>query len=337
MDMKAPQKLRYSIEAAEGVHLVRTLMANVAFISTPGSSRWVLVDAGLRGYAEQIRVAAEEIFGHGAVPEAIVLTHGHFDHVGSLHALLDMWHVPVYAHVLEMPHLTGRLDYPPPDPLAGGGMMAWSSKLLPKRAINVGPYLMALPQDRSIPGAPGWEWMHTPGHTVGHVSLFRRDDRVLVAGDAVTTTKQESLLAVATQRPEVHGPPAYFTMDWDAARESVWHLASLQPEVLATGHGIPLRGAAMRHALHMVAAHFDEAERPKFGRYARTPAVLQNNDEFALPRDPFPFVAGALAAMVGGLVYATRRPGSALTSSRTHEPPRNTRTRAVEVSPGSVW
>jgi glyoxylase-like metal-dependent hydrolase (beta-lactamase superfamily II) len=176
--------------------------------------------------------------------------------------------------------------------------------MLPKGAIDVGPNLLALPQDRSVPGAPQWEWIHTPGHTVGHVSLFRRDDRVLIAGDAVTTTKQESILAVATQRRELHGPPAYFTIDWDAARESVWHLASLQPDVLATGHGVPLRGAAMRHALHLTAAHFDERERPKYGRYAKTPAAMMPDGEFRLPRDPFPLVLGAIAA-AGALIYVS--------------------------------
>lgn len=302
-----------STHATDGVYVVRTLMANVVFISSeaPGGTpsaphRWILVDAGIRGYANTIQRAAEECFGPNTRPDCIVLTHGHFDHVGSLHALLERWDVPVYAHLLEIPHLTGRVDYPPPDPLAGGGMMAWSSRLLPKRATDVGPNLRALPHDRSIPGAPGWEWIHTPGHTAGHVSLFRRADRVLVAGDAVTTTKQESLLAVATQRKDVHGPPAYFTSDWDAARESVWQLATLHPEVLVTGHGVALRGAVMRHALHMVATHFDDAERPKFGRYARTPAMLQADGSYALPHDPFPLVLAGITGVVAGAVLATR-------------------------------
>ena len=319
--------LRYSTRAAEGVYLVRTLIANVAFISAPNSAGWVLVDAGLRGYAEQIRLAAEECFGHGTAPQAVVLTHGHFDHVGSLRALLDMWPVPVYAHQLELPHLTGRLDYPPPDPLVGGGMMAWSSKLLPKGALDIGPSLEALPQDRSIPGAPGWEWIHTPGHTDGHVSLFRPLDRVLVAGDAVTTVRQESLLAIATQRPEVHGPPAYFTSDWDAARESVRHIASLEPEVLATGHGVPLTGPEMREWLHQLAANFDWVARPRFGRYTRQPAV-RRRDSYTLPPDPFPIVAGAVTAIALSVFWMAGRgkpPRDAGAVRRSHAPLRETR------------
>ena len=73
-------------------------------------------------------------------------------------------------------------------------------------------------------GLPGWRVIETPGHSPGHVSLFRESDGVLIAGDAFVTTKQESLLAVMTQRQELRGPPMYFTCDWDAARESVQKL-----------------------------------------------------------------------------------------------------------------
>jgi glyoxylase-like metal-dependent hydrolase (beta-lactamase superfamily II) len=118
---------------------------------------------------------------------------------------------------------------------------------------------------------PGWRWIHTPGHTAGHVSLFREADRALIVGDAFCTTKQESFLAVATQRPELHGPPAYFTTDWDAARESVGRLAALEPSFIAPGHGQPMAGAETTQALQELAARFDEVARPEHGRYVEHP------------------------------------------------------------------
>ena len=157
-----------AVRAANGIWWMRTLLANVAFVGS--SERWVLVDAGVGGYSGSIAAAAGELFGHTRPPEAIVLTHGHFDHVGSLERLLDRWRVPVYAHPLELPYLTGRSSYPPPDPLVGGGAMAWSSRLFPRGPIDLGGGVQALPDDQSVPGLPGWRWMHTPGHSPGHVS-----------------------------------------------------------------------------------------------------------------------------------------------------------------------
>ena len=281
-------------EVADGVLRVRTLMVNV-FIVRTGTS-WVLVDAGLRGYDRTIASAAAEFVRSNAAPDAIVLTHGHFDHVGSLEALLDRWGVPVYAHRLERPHLTGRSAYPPPDPLVGKGAMALLSRLYPNSPIDVGAELQELPNDNTIPVMPEWRYVFTPGHTAGHVSLWRERDRTLIAGDAVVTTKQESLLAVATQKPELHGPPAYFTQDWGAAAASVRTLAMLEPEVLATGHGVALRGDQMRAGLKLLAETFEQTEVPVYGRYAHEPAVTDEHGIVRLPPDPFPKVAVGLAA-----------------------------------------
>src|SRR5207244_5588565 len=101
-----------------------------------------------------------------------------------------------------------RSAYPPPDPTVGGGLMARTSPLLPRGPIDLGPRAHALPGDCSVPGLRGWRWIHTPGHSPGHVSFFRESDRCLIAGDAFVTTKQESLTSALTQKPhEVHGPP----------------------------------------------------------------------------------------------------------------------------------
>ncbi len=291
-------------EIADGVFRYRTLMVNLFFVR--GVSSWVLVDAGLGGYGRSIRDAARAALGTDAPPASIVLTHGHFDHVGSLDELLRVWPCPVHAHPLERPYLTGRSPYPPPDPLVGGGAMSVLSRLYPRGPIDVCPHLEMLPSGGGVPGLPEWQWIHTPGHTAGHVALFRERDRTLIAGDAVTTTKQESLLAVATQRRELHGPPAYFTQDWHAAAMSVQRLADLNPEVLATGHGDPLRGAAMRDELRALAGEFERREIPSYGRYADRPAITDEQGIVSLPPDPLPKVVAGMA-LAAGLTYALSR------------------------------
>src|SRR5438128_3633613 len=73
--------------------------ANVYFIGRPGA-RWVIVDAGLPGRGSEIIEAAEGRFGTGSRPEAILLTHGHMDHIGSAQQLAEEWDVPIYVHPL---------------------------------------------------------------------------------------------------------------------------------------------------------------------------------------------------------------------------------------------
>jgi glyoxylase-like metal-dependent hydrolase (beta-lactamase superfamily II) len=106
-----------------------------------------------------------------------------------------------------MPYLTGRSKYPPPDPAVRGGALAMMAPLCPRGPIDVSDRLHSLPEDGTVPGLSGWRWIHTPGHTAGHVSFFREEDRILIVGDAFVTTRQESFSAVLRQRPELHGPP----------------------------------------------------------------------------------------------------------------------------------
>ena len=298
-------------EVAPGVAFMRCAIVNIAALGD--RSRWILVDAALPGYANAIRAAAEDRFGAGTRPAAIVLTHGHFDHVGALDELLREWDVPVFAHALEMPYLTGRSPYPPPDPLVGRGAMALLSRAYPRGPIDLGVRVHQLPSDGSVPDAPEWRWIDTPGHTPGHVSLFRDVDRVLLAGDALTTTKQESMAAVLTQRRELHGPPAYYTPDWDRARESFRALARLGPELIVSGHGLPWAGRDLRDELATIAGEFDRLERPAFGRYAKQAAIADENGVVMLPPDPLPAVLAGASAMaaVGALMWmATRKPAA---------------------------
>src|SRR5688572_22630276 len=92
------------IELAHDIACLQVMIVNVFFAGEPRQKKWVLVDAGMPYTAARIRRAAEMRFGRGARPEAIVLTHGHFDHVGALRELAEQWDVPVYAHELEVPY-----------------------------------------------------------------------------------------------------------------------------------------------------------------------------------------------------------------------------------------
>jgi hypothetical protein len=77
-------------------------VVNLIMIGRPDSS-WVLIDAGMPKSGEEIFKVARQRYGNGNPPSAIIITHGHFDHVGSIVDLLTEWDVPVYAHPLEFP------------------------------------------------------------------------------------------------------------------------------------------------------------------------------------------------------------------------------------------
>jgi len=197
-----------------------------------------------------------------------LLTHGHFDHVGSIVRLLEEWKdVPVYAHAEEFPFLTGKEAYPEPDPTVEGGMLAKISKIYPHEPINITPVLLPLPPDGSVPTLSEWKWIHTPGHSPGHVSFYRKRDKVLIAGDAFVTVQQDSFYKVLVQKEEVHGPPPYLTTDWKAAKKSVELLNGLKPSIAITGHGTYMEGEALAAGLARLSEGFDNVALPKHGKY----------------------------------------------------------------------
>ena len=288
---------------ANGVERVLTVFVNAYLLGNPGEP-WILVDTGLPGFATKIRHAAEARFGMGARPEAIVLTHGHFDHAGSAKALADYWGVPLFAHPLELPYLTGESAYPPQDPTVGGAL-GLMSRTFPHGGTDLGERVRGLPDDGSVPGVRGWRWLFTPGHTAGHISLFRDEDAALIAGDALATVDQDSAMAMITQTPVLSVPPAPLTTDWIAARASVERLAELRPRTLAAGHGRPVRGTHVAGALDEFAKAFTP---PKKGRYVLEPARADERGVVYVPppvRDPLPrqlLTVGVAAAAVYALV-----------------------------------
>ena len=235
---------------------ITILMVNVCFFGSKDDSSkdWVLIDAGLPSSTELIEKIAENRFGKNIQPKAIILTHGHFDHVGALTELIKKWDVPVYAHKEELPYLTGKKSYPDGAPLIEKGLMAKLSPLYPNKPIDLGSYVHPLPDDKSLPGMQGWRWIHTPGHTPGHVALFRDSDRVLIAGDAFTTVNQESAIDVLSQKKEINTPPAYYTPNWKEALESINTIKALNPSKVITGHGKVMYGDKLRKELDELAS-----------------------------------------------------------------------------------
>ncbi|MGZ5002932.1 MAG: MBL fold metallo-hydrolase [Chthoniobacterales bacterium] len=281
---------------------------NAYFLGRPGGP-WVLVDTGLPGNAGNIMAVAEARFGD-VKPEAIILTHGHFDHAGSAHALAEKWEVPIYAHRLELPYVCGRSTYPPPDPTVGGAI-AFLARFMPSRAHAVNDRVRQL-SPNELPGMPDWEWLHTPGHSPGHISLFRPSDRVLLAGDAVATMDMDSWTGLLTGRKTLARANAPFTCDWAATKNSVKELAKLRPNVVAAGHGIPLSEGDLAARFARYAERFRP---PRHGRYVRKAALTDENGVVSLPPapfDPVPFATAASLVIAGialgaGLLEKKRR------------------------------
>lgn len=290
----------WEIPVAKDVVGMRILIANIYFIGT--SDNWFLVDGGVTNRADDIERAAESRFGIGARPRAIVLTHGHFDHVGAVKTLAERWNVPVYAHELELPYLTGRSKYPPADPtVSDSGLMGYLSFAYPRTGGNLGELVQKLPDNDVLPFNDEWKIIFTPGHTPGHISLFRESDRTFIAGDAIVTTKPETVYSSLTQSPqEVRRPPAYFTPDWVSSAESVRKIAALKPETVATGHGKPMSGALMKEQLEELARNFETTGKPSRGRYINAPATSDKNGIINYP----PVSASQIKTVVSTTVIA---------------------------------
>ena len=298
--MPAPQ------EIAPDVAYIRTNVSNVYLVGT--RENWVLMDAGVVGYTSAILQAAEARFGAGHKPQAIVVTHGHYDHVGCALELARYWSVPVFAHRLEFPYLQGNSAYPRKDPTVGGAM-AFLSRFFPSRTANISEVLQELPRTGEVPGAEGWVAIPTPGHAPGHVSFWRESDRTLIAGDVCATANLDSWSGMVSQRQEIARPPSPFTYDWEQARASVNRIAELRPKVLACGHGEPMTRDTVAQELEQFANSFTP---PKQGCYVSDPARANEHGVFYEPPKPpdhLPKIAAGVVTgifVLAGVVYRKR-------------------------------
>ncbi|MDX1935316.1 MAG: MBL fold metallo-hydrolase [Capsulimonadales bacterium] len=294
----------HGTEIAPGVWWCDLGPVNAYLVGEPGGP-WSVVDTGLSLHFDALRAAADARFGPDSRPEAIYLTHGHPDHAGSALALAAFYDAPVYVHRRELPFVTGRAVYPPPDPTVGGAL-AWMVRLYPPmKPIDLGMWVHALPASEGIPsddlpGMAGWQVVETPGHAPGQVAFFRPTDRFLLAGDACTTVDLDWLPSILSRLRELDIPPRPATPDWVAARKSLRTLAALKPRSIACGHGVPMEGAEVATGLFELAEHFIA---PLSGRYIAEPARFDENGVTFLPPKPADPVLKA-AIVVGAAALA---------------------------------
>lgn len=267
--MREGDREALAAEVVNGVHVLGigpgAGASNVYFVSS-GSS-WTLIDAGWSNSAGAIYSAAESLFGPGARPESIVLTHIHPDHSGSALQLARAWEVRVFAHPGELPLAAGRLVPEYANPL-DRWMIGPVLRLMPRDRVDsmvsegdISEVIAELDLDRGIPGVPDWEVVPTPGHTPGHIAFLRRPDRVLITGDAVLTVNVNSPTDLLRAVRRVSGPPRITTWAWPLAVSSIARLADVEPSLLAGGHGRPMAGDVSREL-----RDFADGEMAKLGR-----------------------------------------------------------------------
>jgi glyoxylase-like metal-dependent hydrolase (beta-lactamase superfamily II) len=247
----------YYMEVGKGIS-----RSNVYFVQS-GSS-WILIDAASANCGQLIRKMAESLFGADTRPTSILLTHDHPDHAGSALELALMWDCPVYVHPDELPLATiGNLStvekYANP---LDRWIILPLLRVMPRQRVesilsksSLKEVAQAFDPGASVPGLADWECIHTPGHTPGHVALFRTSDRVLITGDAVVTVDLNSfwgflLWCLRLNKKRVSGPPWYSTWNKRAAKESIATLATLEPQVLASGHGVPMTSDGTAREFH---------------------------------------------------------------------------------------
>ncbi|MED4784968.1 MBL fold metallo-hydrolase [Brevibacillus choshinensis] len=177
-----------------------------------------LVDAGIPFMAKGILSFIDQL--NAGPLKQILLTHGHSDHVGAVKRIVANRKAPVYAHVLEIPYLEGKLAYP----------------RRKKAEITVTPGVvqpLRAKEEGGLATTAGLTPYLTPGHSPGHVVYYHEADQVMLAGDLFTS-----------KAGRLHKPMPMFTADMAEALKSSLILRELQPVHLEVCHGKPVKNPA---------------------------------------------------------------------------------------------
>lgn len=173
----------------------------------------VLIDTGFPGQIEDIQVEMEKVGVSFDKLKVVILTHQDIDHIGSLTELLQRCgnNIKVYAHELDKPYIEGDL------PLLKDGNIENPPK------GNVSDTVI---DGQELPYCGGILILHTPGHTPGHISLYLKQSKILIAGD--------SMYSVNGMLGGIHAPT---TINIKEAQQSLKKYLNLDIESVVCYHG----------------------------------------------------------------------------------------------------
>lgn len=189
----------------------------------------VLIDTGFPGQIEDLRAAMEMVGVLFDKLKVVILTHQDLDHIGSLPEILRECgsNINVYAHELDRPYIQGEL------PLLKDGNL----ENPPKGKVD-----HILIDGQELPYCGGIRVIHTPGHTPGHISLYLKQSKTLIAGD--------SMYSVNGILGGIHPPT---TLDMKAARLSLKKYLALDIASVVCYHGglsiVNVKDQILRHTV----------------------------------------------------------------------------------------
>jgi len=212
-------------EILPGVYGVNLTIVNAFFITDDAVT---IVDTGLKSGATKIEAAIKEVGRSLDDAKNIALTHHHNDHRGGL-SQLRREGMRVFAHPLDAPIVRGERKAPGPNGIVRKILMAPLAPLMrvPDSVVDV-----EVTDGDQIPDTGGMCAIHTPGHTLGHVSFLHPDKRILFVGDA------------ARHMGTLANTQANFAEDMDEAKRTIGRIAGLDFDTAVFGHGKVLRGKA---------------------------------------------------------------------------------------------
>lgn len=190
-----------------------------------------LIDTGLPGMADAIDTQLREAgFSLGDVTQ-IIVTHHDLDHIGSLEDIVGRTGAAVLTLETEAPYITGekRSQKMPSEEdvqrlLADPELPPARRASLTRPPVRV-PVTRTLHDGEELPG--GLRIVATPGHTVGHSSVYVTGSHTLITGDALTA-----------EDGTLKGPNERFTPDIKTALESVKKLGGLEGvQTIVAFHG----------------------------------------------------------------------------------------------------